>query len=63
MKKDEFEGLQTRALHGAGHLDKTHALSQPIWQTTSFVADSPEEYAEIAASTHPSEFYTRYGNP
>jgi cystathionine beta-lyase/cystathionine gamma-synthase len=63
MKKDEFEGLQTRALHGASHLDKTHALSQPIWQTTSFVADSPEGYAEIAASTHPSEFYTRYGNP
>lgn len=63
MKKDEFEGLQTRALHGAGNLNKTHALSEPIWQTTSFVADSPEEYAEIAASTHPSEFYTRYGNP
>jgi cystathionine beta-lyase/cystathionine gamma-synthase len=63
MKKDEFEGLQTRALHAASHLNKTHALSAPIWQTTSFVADSPEGYAEIAASQHPSEFYTRYGNP
>ncbi|HEY0320427.1 MAG TPA: aminotransferase class I/II-fold pyridoxal phosphate-dependent enzyme [Pyrinomonadaceae bacterium] len=63
MEKDEFEGLQTRVLHGATHLNKTHALSAPIWQTTSFVADSPEAYAEIAASSHPSEFYTRYGNP
>jgi cystathionine beta-lyase/cystathionine gamma-synthase len=63
VEKDEFEGLQTRVLHGATHLNKTHALSAPIWQTTSFVADSPEAYAEIAASSHPSEFYTRYGNP
>lgn len=63
MEKDEFEGLQTRVLHGASHLNKTHALSAPIWQTTSFVADSPEAYAEIAGSSHPSEFYTRYGNP
>jgi methionine-gamma-lyase len=63
VKTDEFEGLQTLALHGAEHLNKTHALSAPIWQTTSFLADSPEAYAETAASMHPSEFYTRYGNP
>ncbi|MBD0372035.1 MAG: aminotransferase class I/II-fold pyridoxal phosphate-dependent enzyme [Pyrinomonadaceae bacterium] len=60
---DNWEGLQTRVIHGASGLNKTHALSAPIWQTTSFVADSPEAYAEIAASSHPSEFYTRYGNP
>lgn len=63
MEKDEFEGLQTRVLHGTTHLNRTHALSAPIWQTTSFLADSPEAYAEAAASTHPAEFYTRYGNP
>lgn len=63
MKQDEFDGLQTRAMHAASAVNKTHALSAPIWQTTSFVADSPEAYAEIAASSHPSEFYTRYGNP
>lgn len=65
MKQDEFdwEGLQTRAIHAASRLNKTHALSAPIWQTTSFVADSPEQFAEIAAVHHPSEFYTRYGNP
>lgn len=63
MKQDEFEGLQTRAMHAASSVNKTHALSAPIWQTTSFVPDSPEAYAEIAAASHPSEFYTRYGNP
>ncbi|HKS30721.1 MAG TPA: aminotransferase class I/II-fold pyridoxal phosphate-dependent enzyme [Pyrinomonadaceae bacterium] len=63
MKKDEYEGLQTRALHAATHLNRTRAISAPIWQTTTFVSDSPEEYAETAASVHPPEFYTRYGNP
>lgn len=63
MEKDEFEGLQTRILHGTTHLNRTHALSAPIWQTTSFQADSPEAYAEAAAALHPAEFYTRYGNP
>lgn len=63
MEKDEFEGLQTRVLHTATHLNRTHALSAPIWQTTTFMADSQEAYAETAASVHPTEFYTRYGNP
>ncbi|MCA1557272.1 MAG: aminotransferase class I/II-fold pyridoxal phosphate-dependent enzyme [Acidobacteria bacterium] len=63
MIKDEFEGLQTLVLHASTHLNRTHALSAPIWQTTSFVADSPEAYAEVAAESHPAEFYTRYGNP
>jgi cystathionine beta-lyase/cystathionine gamma-synthase len=59
----DWEGLQTRVLHGAAHLNKTHAVSAPIWQTTAFVSDSPEAYAEAAASVRPTEFYTRYGNP
>ncbi|HEX8177065.1 MAG TPA: aminotransferase class I/II-fold pyridoxal phosphate-dependent enzyme [Pyrinomonadaceae bacterium] len=63
MKKDEFEGLQTRILHSAEHLNRTHAITAPIWQTTTFMSDSPEAYAETAASVHPAEFYTRYGNP
>ncbi|HYO91987.1 MAG TPA: aminotransferase class I/II-fold pyridoxal phosphate-dependent enzyme [Pyrinomonadaceae bacterium] len=63
MKKDDFEGLQTRVLHAAEHLNRTHAVAAPIWQTTTFTSDSPDAYAENAASMHPSEFYTRYGNP
>jgi len=57
------EGAQTRAVHVSREFNRTTAVTPPIWQTTTFRADSAEEFAEIAAATHPSEFYTRYGNP
>ena len=56
-------GLQTRVLHGANLLNETHAVSPPIWQTTTFTAESPSHLAELSVSVHPTEFYTRYGNP
>jgi methionine-gamma-lyase len=64
-KKDatEPEGLQTRATHGDADLNATHALVPPIWQTSTFGADSPEHFVELASAAHPTEFYTRYGNP
>jgi methionine-gamma-lyase len=65
MSKEEFdgEGLQTRAIHAGKGENRTHAITPPIWQTTSFAADSSEHFAEIASATRPAEFYTRYGNP
>ena len=60
---EENLGLQTRVLHAADRLNETHAVSPPIWQTTTFRGDSPEHLAELGTSTHPTEFYTRYGNP
>jgi cystathionine beta-lyase/cystathionine gamma-synthase len=65
MKADgrDWEGLQTKAIHTASELNTTHALGGPIWQTTSFSADSSEHFAQIATAHHPAEFYTRYGNP
>jgi methionine-gamma-lyase len=64
-KKDatEPEGLQTRVTHGDSELNATHALVPPIWQTSTFGADSPEHFVELVGTTHPAEFYTRYGNP
>jgi len=56
-------GLQTRVLHQGDSINETHAVSPPIWQTTTFRGDSPEHLAELGVSTHPTEFYTRYGNP
>ncbi|MBV9957898.1 MAG: PLP-dependent transferase, partial [Acidobacteria bacterium] len=56
-------GLQTQLLHGADALDETHAVTSPIWQTSTFAADSPEHLAVLGETVHPSEFYTRYGNP
>jgi cystathionine beta-lyase/cystathionine gamma-synthase len=61
MSKDL--ALQTRVLHEADHLNQTHAVTAPIWQTTTFSSDSPEQLAELGTALHPTEFYTRYGNP
>lgn len=65
MSKEKFdlEGLQSKAVYAAKELNRTSAISPPIWQTTTFSAESAEEFAEIAIATKPQEFYTRYGNP
>lgn len=62
---DDLEGLgiQTTVLHEARELNETHAVTPPIWQTSTFTADSPQHLAELGASMRPSEYYTRYGNP
>ena len=38
-------------------------MSAPIWQTSTYAYDSPEEFAAAAGSVNQSEFYTRFGNP
>jgi cystathionine beta-lyase/cystathionine gamma-synthase len=66
MERDEKgggDGVQTRAIHAGKGENRTHAVTPPIWQTTTFSADSSEHFAEIATATRPAEFYTRYGNP
>ena len=56
-------GPQTIAVHTSKSLNTTAAVSPPIWQTTTFSAETAEDFAEIAIATKPAEFYTRYGNP
>ena len=65
MAGDELEaaGAQTKAVHAARGENRTRAVAPPIWQTSAFSADSSEEFAEVAKSVRPAEFYTRYGNP
>lgn len=65
MNREEFEGggFQTRAIHAGKRENRTRAVTPPIWQTTTFSADSSEHFAEIASAVRPAEFYTRYGNP
>lgn len=65
MNKDEFDemGAQTVSIHVDASFNETRAVSPPIWQTTTFSADSSEHFSEIAGTTHPAAFYTRYGNP
>jgi cystathionine beta-lyase/cystathionine gamma-synthase len=59
----EDMGLQTRVLHESDQLNQTHAVTAPIWQTSTFSADSPAHLAALGEAMNPSEFYTRYGNP
>ena len=65
MKKDlsGAQGLQTKCIHAAREFNRTSAISPPIWQTTTFLAESPEHFAGLAKSVKPSEYYSRYGNP
>jgi methionine-gamma-lyase len=61
--KSDLEGLQSKSVYASKPLNHTSAISPPIWQTTTFGAETAEEFAEIAVATKPAEFYTRNGNP
>src|SRR5688572_15067671 len=66
MSSEEFEGgdgFQTRAIHAGKGENRTRAVTPPIWQTTTFSAESSKHFAELATAVRPAEFYTRYGNP
>lgn len=65
MERDDVKGagVQTKATHAGKELNTTHAVSSPIWLTTTFRADSNAHFAELASAPRPAEFYTRYGNP
>ncbi len=55
--------FETRALHAGAHLNRTAALTPPIFQTSTFKLASAAQGAEFTKSTAPAEFYTRWGNP
>jgi methionine-gamma-lyase len=55
--------LTTRLVHGDRQVRTDHGVSPPIAQTSTFVAGSAEEFAEIASERRGHGFYTRYGNP
>jgi methionine-gamma-lyase len=65
MSKDnlDLEGLQSKSVYTSKPLNSTSAISPPIWQTTTFGAETAEDFAEIAVAAKPAEFYTRNGNP
>jgi methionine-gamma-lyase len=59
----DLEGLQSKSIYASKPLNRTSAVSPPIWQTTTFEAETAEEFADVAAAMKPAEFYTRNGNP
>lgn len=62
-EKLDLEGLQSKSVYAAKSLNHTSAVSPPIWQTTTFSAETAEEFAAVAVDMKPAEFYTRNGNP
>jgi methionine-gamma-lyase len=67
MTKDLTSGddlaPETLAIHADKHLNETTSLAPPIYQTSTFVSRSPEEFAEMATKPQHTRFYARYGNP
>ncbi|HYP42048.1 MAG TPA: PLP-dependent transferase, partial [Chloroflexia bacterium] len=65
MSDEQFPGagMQTLGIHASERANSTHAVSPPIWQTSTFRADSPEEFAHMSVTPKPGQMYTRYGNP
>lgn len=62
-ERSNWEGIQTKAVHTDDDYNTTRAVSPPIWQTSTFSAETAEDFAQAAAAVKPTEFYTRYGNP
>ena len=65
MKKEiaNAQAAQTKCVHAAREFNRTSAISPPIWQTSTFLAESSEHFAALAKSVKPPEYYSRYGNP
>src|SRR5271169_2648319 len=52
---------ETKAVHGAAHLEKKNGpLNTPIYQTSTFQVTDNDEQVRV---THTDHYYTRYGNP
>ena len=65
MKKEraEAQGAQTKCVHAPREFNHTSAIGPPIWQTSTFLAESSEHFAALAKSVKPSDYYSRYDNP
>ncbi|KAH7824722.1 Methionine gamma-lyase 1 [Monocercomonoides exilis] len=63
MSEEKQLAFETRALHCDGHGKPMHAHVWPIFQTSSFVFDSPEHGRALFAGEQQGHIYSRLGNP
>ena len=56
-------GFASKALHAEGHDKAMHSHITPIFQTASFVFDSPEHGAALFAGKQQGHIYSRLANP
>ncbi len=53
----------TVALHADEAFRSDRAISPPICQSVTYLADGPDDFARKAVEPHNAEFYGRHGNP
>ncbi len=53
----------TIGIHADKGLNETSALAAPIYQTSTYVASTAQEFVEMASQPLHPRFYARYGNP
>jgi cystathionine gamma-synthase len=58
-----LQGFTTRALHAEGHEKPLFAHTMPIFQSSTFSFESPEQGADLFAGRRKGHIYTRIGNP
>ncbi|MEM6281532.1 MAG: aminotransferase class I/II-fold pyridoxal phosphate-dependent enzyme [Chloroflexota bacterium] len=54
---------ETTSVHGDEPLRETTSLAPPIYQTSTFIANSPEDFGVMSTELHHQRNYARYGNP
>lgn len=60
--KDKYR-FETKAIHAGQVLDETGSRALPLYQTTAYVFDSPEQGANRFALTEGGNIYSRITNP
>jgi methionine-gamma-lyase len=56
-------GFTTRQIHSEGHEKPLHAHNMPIFQSSTYMFDSPDHGAALFAGEIKGHIYTRLGNP
>lgn len=56
-------GFTTRQIHAEGHKKPMLAHTMPIFQSSTFIFESPEQGAALFAGEAEGHIYTRLGNP
>ncbi|HEY8448124.1 MAG TPA: aminotransferase class I/II-fold pyridoxal phosphate-dependent enzyme [Thermomicrobiales bacterium] len=51
------------AIHADDPIEQTASVAPPIHQTSTFAAETDEEFAAMATEPRHPRYYTRYGNP
>jgi methionine-gamma-lyase len=64
MGPSQADGVDTRCVHAGPEPDPLYgAVAPPIYQTSTFAFESPEQGAARFAGEEPGYIYTRMGNP